>query len=69
MVKIVLQVLLEDINESTEFGDSATNTNDGISDEPEPHDGSEYIVAEHLDDGKEYFEANSDQMIEISVNE
>lgn len=61
-------MLLEDINESPEFGDSATNTNDGISDEAEPHDGSEYIVAEHLDDGKEYFEANPDQMIEISTN-
>lgn len=59
-------MLLEEINESTEFGDSATNTNDGMSEEA---DGSEqYIVAEHLDDGKEYFEANGDQMIEISTN-
>lgn len=63
-------MLLEDINESTEFGESATNTNDGISDEPsDHHDASEqYIVADHLDDGKEYFEANADQMIEISTN-
>ncbi|XP_031639031.1 zinc finger protein 431-like [Contarinia nasturtii] len=65
-------VLLEDINETTEFGDSATNTNDGMSDEPSEHhhdDASEqYIVTEHLDDGKEYFEQNGDQMIEISTN-
>lgn len=63
------QVLLEEINESTEFGDSATNTNDGMSEETDHHDGSEqYIVTEHLDDAKEYFEANGDQMIEISTN-
>lgn len=62
-------MLLEEINEPNEFGDSATNTNDGMSDEPDHHDASEqYIVAEHLDDGKEYFEANGDQMIEISTN-
>lgn len=61
-------MLLEEINDTTEFGDSATNTNDGMSDEPD-HDASEqYIVTEHLDDGKEYFEANGDQMIEISTN-
>lgn len=77
------QVLLDDINESTDFGDSATNTNDGLSAESDPDhaDASEqYIVAEHLDDGKEYFETNggltgtvgvgggTDQMIEISTN-
>lgn len=62
-------MLLEEINESTEFGDSATNTNDGMSEEADHHDATEqYIVAEHLDDGKEYFEANGDQMIEISTN-
>lgn len=66
---IDFQVLLEQINESAEFGDSATNTNDGISDEGEhPNTGEQYIVTEHLDGGKEYFEANGDQMIEISTN-
>lgn len=77
-------MLLDDINESTDFGDSATNTNDGLSGESDPdhpHGGEQYIVTEHLDGGKEYFEANgggdgrdssavdgTDQMIEISTN-
>lgn len=63
-------VLLEDINESIEFGGSATNTNDGMSDEPETDTGEQYIVTEHgLDESaKEYFESNGDQMIEISTN-
>lgn len=59
-------MLLEEINEPNEF-DSATNTNDGMSDENDAHDATEYI--DHLtDDGKEYFESNGDQMIEISTN-
>lgn len=61
-------MLLEEIK-GNEF-DSATNTNDGMSDENDAHDASEqFIVADHLtDDGKEYFESNGDQMIEISTN-
>lgn len=57
------------MNETTEYDESATNTNDGMSDDPDHHDASEqYIVSEHLDDTKEYFESNGDQMIEISTN-
>lgn len=72
------QVLLDDMNETTDFGDSATNTNDGLSGESDPDqpDASEqYIMTEHLEDSKEYFEANGvrgggggDQIIEISTN-
>lgn len=38
-------------------------------DEYSETDGNEqYFITEHLDDGKEYFDANEDQMIEVSTN-
>lgn len=61
------------MNETTDFGDSATNTNDGLSGESDPDASEQYIMTEHLDEAKEYFEENSvrgggDQIIEISTN-
>lgn len=65
-------VLLNDIDEAIEYSDSATNTNDGISDDHETDTGDaigDFVGSEHLDDGcEEYFQANGDQMIEINAN-
>lgn len=59
---------MEEINEPNEFTEGTTDANDSIVDDSEHHDASEqYIVGEDLD-GKEYFESNGDQMIEISTN-
>lgn len=82
VILLLFQVLLDDMNETTDFADSATNTNDGLngeSDADHPDASEQYIMTEHLDDTKEFFETNggrgvgtgagSDQIIEISTND
>lgn len=65
-------VLMNDIDEAIEYSDSATNTNDDISDDHETDPGDpigDFVGSEHLDDGcEEYFQTNGDQMIEINAN-
>lgn len=65
-------VLLEDIDEAIEYSDSATNTNDCISDGHDTETGDhmgDFVGSEHLDSAcEEYFQPNGDQMIEINAN-
>lgn len=63
-------VLLDDIDETIEYSDSANNTNDSISDDTETGDPiNDYVASEHLDDAcEEYFQTNGDQLIEINAN-
>lgn len=62
------QVLIDEMTESSQFGDTVTvDANDSIIDEQSQNSGVQYIVAD--DDAKEYFESNDDHLIEVNTND